>query len=141
MPTATATETVETTLPEIRFAAGLPGFPDARRFALVQVDDAQDSPFFVLRSLEDADLEFVVVPPVVFFPDYAPELDDDTVDRLGITSAEDVLALVMVTLGANPAEATANLLAPLVINRHTLDAVQTVLVASGYDVRAPLIRQ
>ena len=107
----------------------------------MQVDDAQDSPFFVLRSLEDADLEFVVVPPVVFFPDYAPELDDDTVDRLGITSAEDVLALVMVTLGANPAEATANLLAPLVINRHTLDAVQTVLVASGYDVRAPLIRQ
>jgi flagellar assembly factor FliW len=77
---------------------------------------------------------------VVFFPDYAPELDDDTVDRLGISTAEDVLALVIVSLGANPAEATANLLAPLVINRHTLDAAQTVLVSSGYDVRTPLVR-
>src|SRR5207253_2464734 len=138
----TATETVETTLPEIRFAAGLPGFPEARRFALVQVDDAaQDTPFFVLRSLEDAELELVVVPPAGFFPDYAPEVDADTVDRPGIPSGENVLALVIATLGANRAGAPANLLAPLVINRHTLDAVQTVLVASGHDVRAPLIRQ
>jgi len=52
-----------------------------------------------------------------------------------------VLVLVMVTLGPSPAEATANLLAPLVINRHTLEAVQTVLVSSGYDVRSSLVRQ
>ena len=141
MPTATVTEPVETGIPEIRFAAGLPGFPEARRFALQEVDGGHDSPFFVLRSLEETELEFVVVPPVVFFPDYAPELDDDTVDRLAITSAEDVLVLVMVTLGPSPAEATANLLAPLVINRHTLEAVQTVLVSSGYDVRSSLVRQ
>ena len=139
MPTATVPVSQETQLPEIRFAAGLPGFPEAQRFALVQPDDVQDSPFFVLRNLDDPDLEFVVVPPVVFFPDYAPELDDDTVDRLGITSAEDALVLVIVTLGGDPSAATVNLLGPIVINRHTLDAVQTVLVSSEYEVRTPLI--
>jgi len=126
-------------LPELNFASGLPGFPDARRFVLVRLGDDL-SPFSVLRSLDDGtDLEFVVTHPGLFFPDYAPELDDDTADRLELKSADDALLLVIVTVTDPVAESTANLLGPIVVNRHTRAAAQAVLGASGYDTREALV--
>ncbi len=59
-------------VPELHFASGLPGFPDARRFVLLRLGD-ETSPFSVLHSLDDGvDLEFVVTHPALFFPDYEP---------------------------------------------------------------------
>jgi flagellar assembly factor FliW len=126
-------------LPELHFAGGLPGFPDARRFVLVRLGDDL-SPFSVLRSLDDrADLEFVVTHPGLFFPDYAPEIDDDTADRLELKSGDDALLLVIVTVSDPVAASTANLLGPIVVNRHTRAAAQAVLGASGYNTRELLI--
>ena len=130
-------ETVEE-IPELHFAAGIPGFPDARRFTLVWWGD-ESSPFSILACLDDPALEFLVVPPLAFFPLYAPEIDDDVVERLGIDTEEDVILLVIVTTGEDASEATANLLAPIVVNRHTRQAVQTVLADGDHPLRAPLL--
>lgn len=121
------------------FETGLPGFAEARRFELVRWG-AEDSPFSILRSVEHEGLEFVVVPPAVFFPDYEPEIDDATVTRLAIADPADVILLVMLTLGDRAADATANLLGPIVVNRHTRRAAQAVLANSGYELRTPLAR-
>ena len=123
--------------PEIVFEDGLIGFPDAHRFLLVQIDDAT-SDVFELRSLDEPGLGFVTVAPGSFFPDYAPELDDATAGRLGLNQAEDVLLLAVVTLGDTGEEATANLLAPVVVNQHTAHACQAVLSEQGWPLRAPL---
>ena len=131
------TETVEE-IPELHFAAGIPGFPDAKRFTLVWWGD-ESSPFSILACLDDPALEFLVAPPMAFFPMYAPEIDDDTVERLGIDTEDDVLLLVIVTTGDDAADATANLLAPIVINRHTREATQAVLVDGDHPLRAPLL--
>ena len=123
--------------PEIVFEDGLIGFPDAHRFLLVQVDDATTD-VFELRSLAEPGLGFVTVAPGAFFPDYAPELDDATAGRLGLHEAGDVLLLAVVTLGESGADATANLLAPVVVNQHTAHACQAVLSEQGWPLRAPL---
>ena len=126
-------------LPELHFSGGLPGFPDVRRFLLVRLGD-EASPFSVLRSLDDGtDLEFVVTHPGLFFPDYEPEIDDDTANRLELKSAEDALLLVIVTVADPVADSTANLLGPIVVNRHTRAAAQAVLGNSGYATREALI--
>jgi flagellar assembly factor FliW len=126
-------------LPELHFASGLPGFPDARRFVLVRIGD-ELSPFSVLRSLDaSGDVEFVVTHPGLFFPDYAPEIDDDTADRLELKSGDDALLLVIVTVNDPVAASTANLLGPIVVNRHTRAAAQAVLGASGYNTREALV--
>jgi flagellar assembly factor FliW len=126
-------------LPELYFAGGLPGFPYARRFVLVRFGD-ELSPFSVLRSLDAAaDLEFVVTHPGLFFPDYAAEIDDDTAGRLALKSADDALLLVIVTVTDPVAASTANLLGPIVVNRHTRAAAQAVLGASGYHTREALV--
>jgi flagellar assembly factor FliW len=123
-------------IPELRFEAGLPGFPDAHRFALVAWGEG--SPFSILTCLDGETPEFLVAPPVAFFPDYEVEIDDETADRVGLTDAEDALLLVIVNVADGAPEATANLRAPIVVNRHSRRAVQAVLDDEGLPVRQPL---
>ena len=122
----------------LRFAAGLPGFAGARAFTVVPWG-GDDSPFSLLECSDVEGLAFVVVPPELFFPDYEPVVDSHTVERLGIEVAEDAELLVILTLGATPADATANLLGPIVVNRRTGEAVQAVLAGQRWSSRTPLI--
>jgi flagellar assembly factor FliW len=123
-------------IPVIEMAEPMLGFPDHARFALVRLDD--EGVLCSLKSVEDPELRFLVVPPHVFFPDYAPEIDDATVAALGIERAEDVLVLVVVNPGEQASSATANLLAPVVVNTVSRQATQVVL-SEDLPVRAPLV--
>ncbi len=124
-------------VPQITFRGGLPGFPERERFALVTWG-GEGSAFSLLRSLEDPDLSFVVVPPALFFPDYEPEISDDAAAEIGAETAEDVMLLVIVTVRKPVAESTANLLGPLVINVHDLRGAQAVLDPDRYSPATPL---
>jgi flagellar assembly factor FliW len=121
----------------ITIDAGLPGFPAARHFVLVRWG-GEDSPFSLLQCVDVDDLQFVVVPPEIFFPDYRASVDEEDAGRLHLDNADDALVLVILTLGDSPRDATANLLGPIVINRHTLEAAQVVLASAEYDVRTPV---
>jgi flagellar assembly factor FliW len=123
-------------IPVIEFVRPIPGFPDSRRFALVQVDDS--GLLSTLRSLDEPDVSFVVVPPAGFFPDYAPAVDDATAAELGITRSEDVLLLVVLNVGESLEGTTANLLAPILVT-HDRRACQVVLDDEAHPVDAPLV--
>ena len=122
---------------EIRFSAGLPGFPHVHVFQL-KPWGPPGSPYLILSSVDDADVGFVVVPPWVFYPDYEFDVDDSTAERLGLSAADDAIVLAVVTLRDRPEEATLNLLGPIVVNRNTHEAAQIVLPTTSYSVRAPL---
>ena len=124
-------------IPSIELVHPLPGFPDMRRFALVQLDD--DGVLCQLRSLEDPSLRFLVMPPVPFFPDYAPEVGDDVVEDLQIDSAEDVIVLLVLNAGETLDTTTANLMAPVVVNTATLRASQVILDDPTLPLAAPLV--
>ena len=123
-------------IPVIEMVEPMPGFEERTRFALVRLDE--DGVLCALRSVDDPSLRFLVVPPTVFFPDYAPVVDDLTVDALGIKSVDDVLALVVVNPGDSAVAATANLLAPVLVNTVTRRGAQVVLT-DDLPVRAPLL--
>ncbi len=123
---------------QLTFVLPLPGFPEARTFVLEPVDE-QAGALSILRSVDNPGLEFVVALPEAFFSEYAPELDDATVERLNLSTADDALVLVILTVAERVEHTTANLMAPVVVNRHTGDAVQALLVSSGYDIRTPLV--
>lgn len=112
----------------ITFPAGLIGFPAAKRFAIVEWG-GDDSPFRLLRSLDDEALAFVVVPPELFFPDYEPELE----------VGDDDVVLVIVTVPDRAQDATANLLGPIVINTRTGAASQAVLAPERWPSRRRLV--
>lgn len=134
--TDTTSDELHEDIPVLEMVQPLAGFPDHRRFALARLDQA--GVICDLRSLEDRDLSFVVVPPGVFFDDYAPEIDDALARDLGAETEDDLLALVVVTLGSTPGEATANLLAPVLVNHRTCRAAQVILDDATLPLRAPL---
>ena len=123
--------------PSVSFSSGLPGFPGARRFALVRWG-ASEGPYSVLVDLADPSVRFLVVPPAAFFPYYTVDLDDVICAALDLDEADDCLLLVIVTLGDRAEDATANLLGPLVINVRNREGMQAVLADSGYGTRVPL---
>ncbi|MEU0555182.1 flagellar assembly protein FliW [Dactylosporangium maewongense] len=126
-----------TTLPVIDFVAPMPGFPDDRRFVLVRLEDT--GALYALTSVDSAGLRFLVVPPAQFFPDYAPEVDDDSLAALGVSDADGLLVLLVVTAGDGVQDATVNLMAPIVLDQQSRRAVQLVLTRSGLSVRQKLV--
>ncbi len=118
----------------LEFPDGLLGFPDARRFALVDAGD--DATYFWLQALDDPHLAFLAAVPWAFFPDYEPELPE--VDRAALDIVDPVDAVVLCLLTFTDEAVTANLLGPLVVNATTRSGRQIVLGDSGYSAQVPL---
>ena len=116
------------------FADGLPAFEDEHRFIILPFDD--DSPSSFLQSVETPELAFLMTVPFVFFPDYEFVLEDDVMAALAIKGSEDMQVYTLVTIpGGNIKEMTANLMAPVVINKETREAKQVVLDKSQYTTK------
>lgn len=120
----------------ILFEDGIPGFPDARAFIFEEIVDG--GAFQLLKSLDDPALGFVVAAPWLFFPDYAPELDDIDQAGLGVRDESDVAVFCAVTLDGERRAATMNLVGPFVVNVHTRRGRQVVLTGQDYPLKAPL---
>ena len=123
----------------LHFAAGLVGFPDHQRGEIFHIPE--QLPFQWLRLHGPDPLHFVVIDPVGLVADYHPELFDDDASVLGIMSADDALVFNIVTVrGQEPTTATANLVGPVIVNRHTGAARQVVIANhSSYSARHPLV--
>ena len=116
------------------FADGLPAFEDEREFVILPFDD--DSPYSFLQSVVTPELAFLMTVPFVFFPDYEFVLEDDVMAALAIKGSEDMQIYTLVTIpGGNIKEMTANLMAPVVINKKTREAKQVVLDKSQYTTK------
>jgi flagellar assembly factor FliW len=119
-------------MPIIDMAMPMPGFPGHRQFVLVRLNDA--GLLYAFTSVTDPELRFLVAPPEPFFPDYAPEIENDTLAALNTKDPDRLLIMVVITAGAD--ETTANLLAPIIVDRDSHRAVQVVLTGSNMPVRA-----
>jgi flagellar assembly factor FliW len=117
------------------FATGLFGFADCRRFVLV---DAGREGLFWLQSVEVAGLAFLLADPFLRHPGYAVDFPDADLAHIDVTSADELLVLVIVTLAEPPRPCTANLQAPLALNVRARRARQVVLADERYGVRAPI---
>ena len=120
----------------ITFKDGLLGFPNHRRFALLQA--AEDSIFFWLQAVEDPALAFLVCDPLAFVPDYQAQIRADDVRTLELRELTDCQILVI--LNKHDGAMTANLLGPLVIGARSLLAKQLVLSDKRYSTRYPITR-
>jgi flagellar assembly factor FliW len=139
MSTRTAYRPIEDTmtdsvadLPILDMAVPMPGFPAHRQFVLVRLND--EGLLYAFTSIEDPSLRFLVAPPEPFFPDYAPEIEKEVFAALNTKDPDRLLVMVVITAGVN--ETTANLLAPIIVDRDSRRAMQVVLNGSGMPVRA-----
>ena len=137
----------------INFPNGLLGFPDHKRFALIQT--GEENYFFWLQSVDEPNLAFVVTDPAIFFKGYEVPLRDETRqdlrldaagdeeaagDRPGPTAVAETFLQVFVICNKVDDWLTGNLLGPLVVNSQNRLAQQVVLTEKKWTTRQPLMR-
>ncbi len=120
------------------FEPALGGFPEYRRYVLIP---EADSPVEWLQSVDDPAVAFALVEPFLFVPEYAFEIPEQDVQALGLRSTDDAVVRCIVTLREDPADITANLLAPLVFCRRTHLARQIILQDADMPMRHPLFAE
>jgi flagellar assembly factor FliW len=118
------------------FPAGLLGFPECRRFALLR--GAREGLFW-LQSMEYPTLAFLLVDPFMVETNYSFDVQATQIADLGPASPADVGLLSVVTLPADRNDQpTVNLQGPLIINFRTRQAKQVVSGDDQHGVRRPL---
>ncbi|MCW2539554.1 MAG: flagellar assembly protein FliW [Frankiales bacterium] len=121
----------------LEFVEPIPGFPDERDFTLSAIDP--DGVLFAMRSLRTPDLRFIVMPPEGFFPGYLPQVSEADVTSLELGPEAELQIMVIVTVSDGIGDATANLLAPIVLDPERGRAIQLILDDSDLPLRAPLL--
>lgn len=117
----------------VDFPAGIFGFPECRRFALLP--GARDGTFW-LQSAEHPTLVFLLIDPFAFVPGYVVDLPPGELQELQVTPGTDVAILCIVTLPRQRDElATANLQGPLALNLAARLGKQIVIPESRWGVR------
>lgn len=120
-----------------RFAGGIPGFEDRTAFIMLQAGEG--SSFYYLQSVEEEALSFVLTDPFFFFPDYEVELSDSVKEELEIGDRAEVVVLAVVSVRERIADATVNLLAPVVFNKSKRSGKQIILAGSKYNTKHRLM--
>jgi flagellar assembly factor FliW len=95
----------------VEFPSGLIGL-ESLRWTIV--GEITDGPFQWLHSVDDPTLALPVASPWAFFPDFVVDLSDE--DTVRVNAGKDTVVYVTVRAGAELADFSANLRAPIVIS-------------------------
>ena len=113
---------IEVAESELLLFPGLPGFPNARRFVVMEHD--RDVYFAWLVSMDDPDLAFAIADPWQFFPDYDPPVELRHLHALGVEGPKDLEIMAIATFVGE--HARLNLAAPLLINPRNRRGAQVI---------------
>jgi flagellar assembly factor FliW len=122
----------------IEFPYGILGFEKLQSYVLL---DAPQQPFYWLQALDLVEVAFVLISPVIFRPDYTVEVPPEELEEIGIDSADKMLIFAIVTIPRNPADMTANLQGPIIINKETRVGRQSISTNPKWEVRHPVLKE
>lgn len=121
----------------ITFPVGVPGFEERRNWILV---GDEDNAIMWMQSTDDGVLALPVTTPDAIRPDYNAQIPREALVPIGEVSESEVAILIVVTIPPDkPWEMTANLKAPIVVNRASRLAMQAIALNEEYDFRCPVL--
>lgn len=117
----------------IEFPTGLIGFPNLKRYVMVD----HKPPFSWLQCVEESSLAFVVIDGFEFGQqlDLLPPTNDPNVE---FKVDEEYAILLIVTVRPDPKQTTVNLKAPVFVSLSSRKAVQVIYDDPKYSIRHPL---
>lgn len=122
------------------FPFGIPAFGDLIQWVL---SPAEQAPFFMLHSVEQPNLSFILLDPKVIISYYQPELDKSDYTILHLDSLEDVhcriLCITNIPSDESIENITINLRAPLVFNTQEKCAAQCLSANDRWSIRHKLV--
>jgi flagellar assembly factor FliW len=123
----------------IQFPVGIPGFEDKHHWILVGDDN---NAIMWMHSTEDGGLALPVTTPDSVKSDYNAQIPRESLEPIGDVREGDVAILIVVTIPPErPWDMTANLKAPIVVNKGNRVAMQTIALNDDYDFRYPVLEE
>lgn len=120
----------------LTFPEGLLGFSDLRKFVLL--DDPSDEIFAWLQSCEALDIAFPVLEPELFTESFKINLSRNDLELMQMKNLDKARYFCIVTIPDDPTQMTANLKAPIIVNREARIARQCVLQDNHLAIREPI---
>ncbi len=125
----------------LQFVRGPFGFAEETRF--LPIEQPALRPLVFLQSLATPELCFISLPVFLVDKQYSLSISPEDLEAVGLPPdresriGEDILCLVIVCLQQG-GPATANLLAPVVVNRHNSKAIQALSLNRKHTHQVPL---
>jgi flagellar assembly factor FliW len=110
------------------------GLDPLTEFTLEQLDGPEG--LYALQAVNVPDRRMFLLDPVVYVPGYHPELTDEQVAALNLTSPDE--AAMFVIANHRDGATTVNLLAPIIVNTTTDMCAQFILEGQDWSIQAPL---
>ena len=121
----------------IQFPRGLLGFESFKQYAIYEVEEHK--PFQWLICLEQPEIAFVIINPLIFYSTYRPKISKRDLKELSVTSPHLLKIYSLVTLSDDPRRVTTNLSGPILLNTQTRLAKQIILLDEAYSTKYPIM--
>ena len=127
----------------ITFAEGLIGFPNHKKFVLIDSSDSPNNYFHWLQSVDDGEMAFLLMNVNGIFPDYEPDIDDSDIESICLND-KDIEICLIYNVAVIPADdldnMRVNLKAPVIVNTISMKGKQ-VLAEEDYDVKHNILKE
>ncbi len=124
----------------VAFPEGILGFDYVHKFVLLDTRD-ENSPLKWLQALDETDLAFVIINPVDFMLEYELVISSKDIEAVGADGPEELLVFAIVTIPSKPADMTANLQGPVIINPKKQLGRQAISLSDKYTVRHKILEE
>lgn len=115
------------------FPEGIIGFEAHKEYRIVS--EKSKEPFFWLQSQTDSEINFIIIDPLEFKADYKPLVSAQDLEALKINNIEECLCYVIICVPQGSDQISANLLAPIMINKQDNICRQVVLQEQDYSIQ------
>lgn len=118
----------------IYFENGIPGFENLKKFYVYF--SKETFPIQWLISLDDLEITFPIIDPLLVRVDYSFDLPKDLVEYLEVNEPEDVKIFTIMTIPhGDPENITVNLKAPVLISKINNKGIQLILDDEEYHLK------
>ena len=121
----------------INFPQGILGLEDIKRYVILVFEEYE--PFQFLVAVDDPEITFPIVSPLIVIEKYLPEITKDNVALIGDFADEDLILYAIVTIKEDKKKVTANLKGPIIINQKNKIAQQIIIEEEEYSMEHPFL--
>lgn len=125
----------------VTFEQGIFGFEESKQFVFLYEDETQKDGLAWMQSVETFNLALPVINPMLWFPEYSPDVDDELVASIGALVEEDLNVFSVIVIPDKIEEMTTNLKAPILVNLKTKKGIQVIVDNDEYLIKHNLYEQ
>ena len=122
----------------LSFDEGIPGFPNSKRFVLMEEpskDGKTENLFYWLQSVDESDLALMLMDVVKFMPEYDPSVNLDDVQDLELLDSDQYFVYNVVVVPEDVEKMSVNLKAPIIINDRIKKGKQVLSQNEDYAIK------